>query len=224
MPDHSQTDAASLVDEVVEKYSDELVDLRRDLHTHPELSWAESRTTERVVEHLDGTGWIAGPARRRRAWSRDIGEGGRTGGAAGRPRRAAGRRPHQRPLEQHRPRRRARLRPRRAHQRRWSAPASRSPPCTSTDCCPAACGCSSSPPRRSCPAGRCRCMPGRRPRRRPARLRAALRPQPRRGPRRPARGADHRRRRHASASGSPARAATPAARTSPRTSPSRSAS
>jgi amidohydrolase len=57
MPDHSQTDAASLVDEVVEKYSDELVDLRRDLHAHPELSWTESRTTDRIVEHLDGTGW-----------------------------------------------------------------------------------------------------------------------------------------------------------------------
>ena len=57
MPDHPQTDAASLVDEVVEKYSDELIDLRRDLHAHPELSWTESRTTDRIVEHLDGTGW-----------------------------------------------------------------------------------------------------------------------------------------------------------------------
>jgi amidohydrolase len=57
MPDHSETDAASLVDAVVEKYSDELIDLRRDLHAHPELSWTESRTTDRIVEHLDGTGW-----------------------------------------------------------------------------------------------------------------------------------------------------------------------
>lgn len=57
MPDHSQTDAASLVDEVVEKYADELIDLRRDLHAHPELSWTESRTTGRIFEHLDGTGW-----------------------------------------------------------------------------------------------------------------------------------------------------------------------
>lgn len=57
MPDHSQTDAASLVDAVVEKYADELIDLRRDLHAHPELSWTESRTTDRIFEHLDGTGW-----------------------------------------------------------------------------------------------------------------------------------------------------------------------
>ena len=57
MPDHSQTDAASLVDAVVEKYADELIDLRRDLHAHPELSWTESRTTDKIFEHLDGTGW-----------------------------------------------------------------------------------------------------------------------------------------------------------------------
>ena len=35
---------------VVEKYADELIDFRRDLHAHPELAWTESRTTERVVE------------------------------------------------------------------------------------------------------------------------------------------------------------------------------
>jgi amidohydrolase len=57
MPDQPVTEASSLVDEVIHKYADELVDLRRDLHAHPELSWSESRTTDRVVEHLEGTGW-----------------------------------------------------------------------------------------------------------------------------------------------------------------------
>ena len=42
---------------VVEKYSDELVELRRDLHAHPELSWHEERTTDLVAD----------PARRSRA-------------------------------------------------------------------------------------------------------------------------------------------------------------
>ncbi len=30
------------------KFSDELLELRRDLHAHPELSWREIRTTELV--------------------------------------------------------------------------------------------------------------------------------------------------------------------------------
>ena len=54
MPDHP---ASSLIADVVEKYSDDLISLRRDLHAHPELSWAESRTTECVVTHLADTGW-----------------------------------------------------------------------------------------------------------------------------------------------------------------------
>jgi amidohydrolase len=49
--------ASGVIAEVVAKYGDELVDLRRDLHAHPELSWAESRTTDVVVSHLEDTGW-----------------------------------------------------------------------------------------------------------------------------------------------------------------------
>ncbi|WP_101525117.1 amidohydrolase [Nocardioides houyundeii] len=52
------TDSASgVIDEVVTKYADQLVDLRRDLHAHPELSWAESRTSGVVMSHLEDTGW-----------------------------------------------------------------------------------------------------------------------------------------------------------------------
>jgi len=73
---HSQpTDASAAIDSVIEKYADELVDFRRDLHAHPELSWSETRTTEMVaarlseagvrVSRLDGTGLFA-----------EVGEGG----------------------------------------------------------------------------------------------------------------------------------------------------
>ena len=33
--------ATSVIAETVDKYADDLVALRRDLHAHPELSWAE---------------------------------------------------------------------------------------------------------------------------------------------------------------------------------------
>jgi amidohydrolase len=54
------SDAASashLIGAVVEKYADELIDLRRDLHAHPELSWAEHRTTELVATRMREAGW-----------------------------------------------------------------------------------------------------------------------------------------------------------------------
>jgi amidohydrolase len=49
--------ATPVIAEVVDKYADDLLALRRDLHAHPELSWAEGRTTEAVVGHLADTGW-----------------------------------------------------------------------------------------------------------------------------------------------------------------------
>ena len=49
--------ATSVITDVIEKYADDLLALRRDLHAHPELSWAESRTSETVVAALDGSGW-----------------------------------------------------------------------------------------------------------------------------------------------------------------------
>jgi len=52
------TEAAhSLIDTVVDKHTDDLLDLRRDLHAHPELSWEETRTTDLVSHHLDQIGW-----------------------------------------------------------------------------------------------------------------------------------------------------------------------
>ncbi len=50
-------DLLAIIASVVDKYDDELVGLRRTLHQHPELSWHEQGTVERVVERLDGTGW-----------------------------------------------------------------------------------------------------------------------------------------------------------------------
>ena len=49
--------ATQVIAEAVDKYADELVALRRDLHAHPELSWAEDRTSEAVVTALEGAGW-----------------------------------------------------------------------------------------------------------------------------------------------------------------------
>src|SRR6478752_8595734 len=49
--------ALALVETVVDKHADDLLDLRRDLHAHPELSWHETRTTDLVCHQLDEVGW-----------------------------------------------------------------------------------------------------------------------------------------------------------------------
>ena len=49
--------ATTVITEVIDKYTDDLVALRRDLHAHPELSWGEARTSECVVSALEGSGW-----------------------------------------------------------------------------------------------------------------------------------------------------------------------
>ena len=49
--------AASVIAEVVEKYHDELIDLRRDLHAHPELSWSETRTADLASARVEQAGW-----------------------------------------------------------------------------------------------------------------------------------------------------------------------
>src|SRR6476661_10032754 len=53
----SANPATSVITEVVDKHSDDLVALRRDLHAHPELSWAETRTSDAVVTLLEAAGW-----------------------------------------------------------------------------------------------------------------------------------------------------------------------
>lgn len=57
MEPRDNSDLLALVASVVDKYDDELVELRRDLHRHPELSWQEQRTMDLVVEHLARSGW-----------------------------------------------------------------------------------------------------------------------------------------------------------------------
>src|SRR3954465_605354 len=49
--------ASTVITDVVEKYAADLVDLRRDLHAHPELSWAETRTAEAVAGRVTQAGW-----------------------------------------------------------------------------------------------------------------------------------------------------------------------
>ncbi|CAN5559002.1 M20 family metallopeptidase [soil metagenome] len=46
-----------LIADVVHKYDAELVDLRRHLHAHPELSWAETSTSDLVLQRLQPAGW-----------------------------------------------------------------------------------------------------------------------------------------------------------------------
>lgn len=42
--------------QVPEKTFEEMVDFRRDMHAHPELSWKETRTTERICGFLESRG------------------------------------------------------------------------------------------------------------------------------------------------------------------------
>ena len=53
-PDRTLT---KVIDEVVDKYDDDLVELRRDLHAHPELSWSELRTAEVAAGRVEQAGW-----------------------------------------------------------------------------------------------------------------------------------------------------------------------
>ena len=50
------TPAHDLIDAAVEAHRTELLELRRDLHAHPELSWHEQRTTEVVAARLELAG------------------------------------------------------------------------------------------------------------------------------------------------------------------------
>ncbi len=69
MPITEPADASSTIESVVDKYADELIEFRRDLHAHPELSWSETRTTRLVatrlaeagleITRMDSTGVIA---------------------------------------------------------------------------------------------------------------------------------------------------------------------
>ncbi|KAA1427218.1 amidohydrolase [Nocardioides antri] len=75
-PTGSADEYPRVIDHVVEKHHDDLIDLRRDLHRHPELSWEERRTTDRVVEILEHLGWRVTASQRSGALA-EIGEGDR---------------------------------------------------------------------------------------------------------------------------------------------------
>ena len=53
-----------LINDTVEKHDADLVDLRRDLHRHPELSWSEVRTSEAVATRVEQAGWSVTRAHR----------------------------------------------------------------------------------------------------------------------------------------------------------------
>ena len=46
-----------LIADVVASHETELVELRRDLHAHPEVSWQEVRTTDQVAAWVEKAGW-----------------------------------------------------------------------------------------------------------------------------------------------------------------------
>jgi len=48
---------SSVIADVVDKYDADLVDVRRDLHAHPELSWSELRTADVAVNRVEQVGW-----------------------------------------------------------------------------------------------------------------------------------------------------------------------
>ena len=50
------TPAHTVIDAAVEAHGTELLELRRDLHAHPELSWNELRTTNIVAARLEAAG------------------------------------------------------------------------------------------------------------------------------------------------------------------------
>ena len=50
------SETSTTIDAVVDKHTDDLLELRRDLHAHPELSWNEHRTTEQVADRLAEAG------------------------------------------------------------------------------------------------------------------------------------------------------------------------
>jgi amidohydrolase len=56
-PQRAASTASTVISDVVDKYDADLIDLRRDLHAHPELSWSELRTAEVVAARVDEAGW-----------------------------------------------------------------------------------------------------------------------------------------------------------------------
>lgn len=55
------TESSALLAETIDKLADELVDFRRDLHAHPELSWHERRSSGLAQERVASAGWRITP-------------------------------------------------------------------------------------------------------------------------------------------------------------------
>ena len=66
---------ATVIADVVDKYDADLIDLRRDLHAHPELSWSELRTAEVVAARVEQAGWRV-TRYSRTGFAADLGETG----------------------------------------------------------------------------------------------------------------------------------------------------
>ncbi len=66
---------ATVIADVVDKYDADLIDLRRDLHAHPELSWSELRTAEVVAARVEKAGWRV-TRYSRTGFAADLGETG----------------------------------------------------------------------------------------------------------------------------------------------------
>ena len=64
----------SVVADVVDKHEADLIELRRDLHAHPELSWSETRTSELLAGRVAEAGWRV-QEYGRTGFSAELGEG-----------------------------------------------------------------------------------------------------------------------------------------------------
>lgn len=64
------------IDAAVDRVMPEVVAWRRDLHQHPELGFAETRTAGVVADHLRALGWRCARAWARPAWSASCGAQG----------------------------------------------------------------------------------------------------------------------------------------------------
>jgi amidohydrolase len=67
--------ASTVIADVVDKHDADLIDLRRDLHAHPELSWSELRTAELVASRVAQAGWQV-TRFSRNGFAADLGSGG----------------------------------------------------------------------------------------------------------------------------------------------------
>src|SRR3954470_773273 len=67
--------ASTVIADVVDKYDADLVDVRRDLHAHPELSWSELRTADVAVNRVEQVGWRV-TRFSRTGFAADLGESG----------------------------------------------------------------------------------------------------------------------------------------------------